>query len=134
MLAEVRRLAFGSVSSSRDLVVEASSRVQGARSSSRLPASSSRGLDSLSTADWEVSGQSPERVLPLVRVTRAAPRVVKIMQKKALKRRNAPKSRSEDFVPWIPNRSDDPQDLEEEEKMEREAGLLDRYAARKRKR
>ena len=38
------------------------------------------------------------------------------------------------FVPWIPRRPNDPQDLEEEEHMEREAGLLDRYAARKRKR
>ena len=108
MLADVRRLASGSVSSSRDLVVEASSRVQGARSSSWSPASSSRGPDSSSTADREVSGQSPKRVLPLVQVARAAPRVVKIKQKKALKRRNAPRSRSEDFVPWIPNHPNDP--------------------------
>ena len=67
------------------------------------------------------------------KVAPAAPRVVKIKPKKALKRRNAAGSRSEDFVPWIPRRPNDPQDLEEEEHMEREAGLLDRYAARKRK-
>ena len=59
---------------------------------------------------------------------------MKVKRKRALKRRNAPGSRSEDFVPWIPNRPDDSQDLEKEEQMEREAGLLDRYAARKRKR
>ena len=59
--------------------------------------------------------------------------MLKIKRKKTLKRRNAPGSRSEDFVPWIPRRPKDPQDLEEEEQMEREAGLLNRYAARKRK-
>ena len=134
MLADVRRLASGNVSSSQDLVVEASSQVQGARSSSRSPASSSRVPDSSSTTNREASGQGPERVLPLAQVDKVAPRVVKIKRKKALKRRNAPGSRSKDFVPWIPNRPDDSQDLEEEEQMEREAGLLDRYAARKRKR
>ena len=45
-----------------------------------------------------------------------------------------PGSRCEDFVPWVFNQPDDPQDLEEEERMERTVGLLDRYAARKRKR
>ena len=134
VLADIRRLASGNVSSSRNLVVEASSRVQGARSLSQSLTSSSRAPDSSSAADWEVSRQGPERVLPLAQVAPTAPRVVKIKHKKALKRRNAPGSRSEDFVPWIPRRPNDPQDLEEEEQMEREAGLLDRYAARKRKR
>ena len=41
VLADVRRLASSSAGSSRDLVVEASSRVQGAQSVSRLSASSS---------------------------------------------------------------------------------------------
>ena len=39
VLADVRRLAFGSTNSFRDLVVEASSRVQGARSASGSSAS-----------------------------------------------------------------------------------------------
>ena len=69
-----------------------------------------------------------------MQVSIPAPRVVKIKRKKALKRRNALGYKSEDFVPWIPNRLDDPQDVEEEEQMEREVELLDRYAARKRKR
>ena len=60
--------------------------------------------------------------------------MVKIKWKKALKRRNVLGSRCENFVPWVPNPLDDPQDLEEEERMERTVGLLDRYAARKRKR
>ena len=59
---------------------------------------------------------------------------MKVKRKKALKCRDAPGSRSKDFIPWIPSRPDEPQDLEEEERMEREAGLLDRYATRKRKR
>ena len=60
--------------------------------------------------------------------------MVKVNRKRALKRRNAPGSRGENFIPWVPDVADDPQDLEEEERMERTAGLLDRYAARKRKR
>ena len=105
MLADVRRLASGSVSSSRDLVVKASSRVQGAQSASRSSASSSRGSDSSPTTGREASGHSSDIILPLAQVTRAAPRVVKIKRKKALKRRNALGSRCENFVPLVP---DDP--------------------------
>ena len=49
-------------------------------------------------------------------------------------RRNTPASKGENFIPWIPDDADGPQDLEEEERMERMAGLLDRYTARKRRR
>ena len=59
MLTDVRRLASGSTSSSRDLVVEASSRVQGARSASRSFASSRRGPDSSPAAGREASGHGP---------------------------------------------------------------------------
>ena len=45
MLVNVRRLASDGANSSRDPVVEASSRVQGARIASGLSASSSRGSD-----------------------------------------------------------------------------------------
>ena len=64
----------------------------------------------------------------------AAPQVVKVKRKMVLKRQNAPGSRAENFIPWIPNVAGEPQDLEEEERMERTVGLLDRYAAQKRKR
>ena len=37
-------------------------------------------------------------------------------------------------MPWVPMDSKEPQDLEDEEWRERMTGLLDRYAARKRKR
>ena len=59
--------------------------------------------------------------------------MVKVKWKRASKRRNAPGSRGEDFVPWVPADTEGPQDLEEEERGERMMGLLDRYAARKRK-
>ena len=72
VLADVRCLASGSANSSQDLVVEASSRVQGARSASRSSASSSRGPDS-PIAGLEASGHGPERILPLTQVTRAGP-------------------------------------------------------------
>ena len=62
------------------------------------------------------------------------PRVVRIRRKGALERRNAPGSKGEDFVPWVPTDSEEPQDLKEKERRERMTGLLDRYAARKRKR
>ena len=65
VLVDVRRLASGGASSSRDLVVEASSRVQGAQSASRSSASSSRGLDSPATSR-EASGRGPGHILPLV--------------------------------------------------------------------
>ena len=60
--------------------------------------------------------------------------MVKVKRKRALKSRNAPGSRCENFIPWVPNDTDGPQDLKEEERMERMVGLLDRYSARKRKR
>ena len=60
--------------------------------------------------------------------------MVKVKRKRALGRRNVPGSKCEDFIPWVPDDTDGPQDLEEEERMERTARLLDRYAAHKRKR
>ena len=134
MLADVRRLVSGNASSSRDLVVEASSQVQGARSASMSFASSIRGSGSSFTPGQGAKGHRPERILPLTQVARAAPRVVKVKRKRALRRRNASGSRCEDFIPWVPNDTDDPQDLEGKEWMERTVGLLDRYAAHKRKR
>ena len=78
MLADVRRLVSGSASSSKDLVVEASSRVQGARHASRSFASSSWGSDSSPAPSRGARGHRPERILPLAQVAGAAPRVVKV--------------------------------------------------------
>ena len=64
----------------------------------------------------------------------SAPQVITIKRKGTVGRRNGPGSRGEDFVPWVNAEHEDFQDLEEEEWEERMTGLLDRYAARKRKR
>ena len=65
VLADVRRLVSGNASSSRDLVVEALSWVQGARSASGSFASSSRGSGSSSAPSRGAKGHRPERILPL---------------------------------------------------------------------
>ena len=127
MIADLRRLFSSSASSSRNPIIEASSRVQGARGTSMSSVFSSGDSTSSPLA-------RPERLLMPTQVTGLAPRVVKIKRKRASKRRNAPGSRGEDFVPWVPADTEGPQDLEEEEREKRMTGVLDRYAARKRKR
>ena len=127
MVADLQSLVSGSASSSRNPVIKASSRVQGARGTSRSSSSSSG--DSSSSPPTR-----PERLLLPAQVAGPTPRVVKVKRKKASGRRNALGSKGEDFIPWIPVDTEGPQDLEEEEQEERMAGVLDRYAARKRKR
>ena len=135
MIADLRRLVSGSASTSRTLIIEASSRVQGAGSTSRSSASSSGGSSSSpSTPGQRTRSSRPERLLPPVQVVEPAPRVVKVKRKRSSERQNASGSKGEDFVPWVPADTEGPQDLEEEEREERMTRLLDRYAARKRKR
>ena len=135
MIADLRRLVSDNASPSGNLVIEASSRVQGAKSTSRLSASSSGGSSS-SRLD---PGQRTRSIclmhlLPPVQVAGPAPRVEKVKRKWTSRRRNAPGSKGEHFVTWVPADTKGPQDLEEEESDERMTGLLDLYAARKRKR
>ena len=99
VLADVWRLVSSSASSSRDLVVEASSRVQGARSESRSSASLSRGSGSSSAPGRGARERRAEGILPLAQVAGAAPRVVKVKRKRALGRRNSPGSKCEGFIP-----------------------------------
>ena len=135
MIVDLRRLVSGSASSSRFSVIEASSWVQRAESASRSSASSSGGSSSSSPApSRRARSDRSKRFLPLAQVARAAPRVVKVKHKRELGRRNAPGSRGENFVPWVPFDTDGPQDLVEEKRVERMTGLLDHYATRKRKR
>ena len=135
VVADLRRLVFGGASSSRNPVIEESSWVHGAGRTSRPSASPSGGSSSsLPTLGERTRSSHPERLLLPVRVIGPALRVVKVKWKRASGRRNAPGSKGEDFVPWVPADTEGPQDLEEEERQERMTGLLDRYAARKRKR
>ena len=63
--------------------------------------------------------------------------MVKVKRKRAPGRRNTQEEErveEEEKVPRIPADTKGPQDLEEEERVERMIGLLDCYAARKRKR
>ena len=126
MVADLRRLVFSSASYSRNPIIKASSRVQGARGTSRSSASSSGDSSSSPPA-------RPERLLLPAQVAGLAPRVVKVKWKRVSKRRNAPGSRGEDFIPWVPADTEGPQDLDEEEQEERMTRLLDRYVAHKRK-
>ena len=132
VVADLRRLVSRGASSSRDPTVEASSRVQGA---SEAFTSSSRSSSSSPLDPGRESRKGhPERPPLPVQVLGPAPWVVRIRRKGAPERRNAPKSKGEDFVPWVPTEREELQDLEEEERRERMTGLLDRYAARKKKR
>ena len=81
-----------------------------------------------------IRSRRPERIPLLDRVAGSAPRVVNIRRKGASGQWNVPGSKGEDFVPWVSAEHEGLQDLEEEEQEERMTRLLDRYAARKRKR
>ena len=103
MIADLRRLVSGSASSSRNLVNEASSRVQGIGSTSRSFASSRGGFSSPPpTPGQRTRSTRPERLLLLVQVAGPAPRVVKVKRKRASGSQNVPGSKGEDFVPWVP--------------------------------
>ena len=67
VVADLRHLVSGGASSSRNLVIEVSSRVHGARSTSRSSASSSGGSSSsLPTLGERVRSGHLEHLLPLV--------------------------------------------------------------------
>ena len=135
VVVDLRRLVSRGASSSRGPTVEASSRVQGVGSASGASTSSSESSSSSPPAPSRGTRRGhPERPPLPVQVPGPAPRVVKIMRKGAPGRHNAPGSKGEDFMPWVTADSEEPRDLEEEERRERMTGLLDRYAARKRKR
>ena len=74
VIADLRRLVSGSASSSRNPVIEASSQVQGAGSTSRSSASSSGGSSSSPPAPRErTRSRRPERLLLLTQVVEPAP-------------------------------------------------------------
>ena len=95
---------------------------------------SSRVSDSSSAPDLRARRRRPERILLVAQIATVAPRVVKVKRKRALKCQNASRSRGKNFIPWVPDVTGEPQDLVEEERMERTVGFLDRYATHKRKR
>ena len=134
VIADLRRLISSSARPSESPVVEASSQVQGAGSASGSSTSPSEDSNSAHPVPSRRTRSSRPERLPLPeRVAESTPRVIKIKRKEAARRRNVPGSKGGDFVPWVSAEHEDFQDLEEEEWEERMTGLLDRYAARKRK-
>ena len=105
-----------------------------ARSPSRPSAPNNEGFGSAHPASRRGKGGSHLERLPLPsRGGKSAPRILKIEKKRGTGRGNALGTQVRDFVPWVFLKSSQPLDSEEgeEEEMTR---LLDRYAARKRKR
>ena len=62
------------------------------------------------------------------------PRVLTTKKKRTTQGKSAHGARVEDFIPWVRSEPIRPSLLEEEEDDEEMTGLLDRYAARKRRR
>ena len=135
VIADLRRLVSGSARPSGGPVVEALSRVQGAWSPSGFSTSPSENSSSAQPVPSRRTKSScPERLPLPEKVAGFAPRVITIKRKGAAGQRKAPRSKGEDFIPWVSGEPEDFQDLEKEEREEKMRGLLDRYAARKRKR
>ena len=78
-------------------------------------------------------GYRPKSLLLPRKGTSYAPRVLKIKKGGTTQQQNVPGAQVKDFIPWVCLESSRPADLEEEEEEEM-TGLLDCYAARKRKR
>ena len=135
VIADLRGLISSSARPSGGPVVEALSRVQGAWSASGSSTSPSEDSSSAQPVpSWRTKSNRPERLPLPEQVVESAPRVITIKMKGAVGRWNAPGSKEEDFIPRFNGEHEDFQDLEEEEREEKMTGLLDRYAACKRKR
>ena len=135
VIADLRRLISSSARPSDGPLIEASSWVQGAGSASGSSTSPSEDSSyAHPIPSRRTKSSRPERLPLPEKVARSAPRVIKIKRKGVARRRNAPGSKGEDFVPWVSAEHEDFQDFEEEEREERMTRLLDHYAAHKMKR
>ena len=100
VIADLRRLVSSNARPSGGPVVEASSRVQGAWSASGSLTSSSEDSSSAQPVPSRRTKSSRPERLPLPeQVVGSAPRVITIKRKGAARRRNAPGSKGEDFIP-----------------------------------
>ena len=128
-------LLAGCAPSPGDPEVEALSREQVLRASSVPSTSTSGGSSSTLLVPGPEAGSICSARLPLPRKRiDPASRVLTIKTKRTTQGKSARGVQVEDFIPWVrsePNRPSLSKDEEEEEEM---MGLLDRYAARKRKR
>ena len=108
VIADLRRLVSSSACPSGGSVIEASSRVQGAWSTSVLSTSPSEDSSSAQPIPSRRTKSSHPERLPLPKqVAGSAPRVINIKRKGAAGRRNALRSKGEDFVPWVSGEHED---------------------------
>ena len=132
--ADLLRLILSGTSPSRGVEIEIADQRSVARSPSSPSASTSGGPESAQPSLRCSKGGGPPERLPLPsRGGKPAPRVLKFKKKKLVGRVDAPDTQVRDFIPWVCPESRQPPDLEKEEEEEM-TGLLDRYAAKKRKR
>ena len=100
VIADLRRLVSSSVRPFGGPIVEASSLVQGAWSTSGSSTSPSEDSSSAQPVpSWRTRSSHPERLPLLEQVAGSAPRVITIKRKGAAGQRNAPGSKGEDFIP-----------------------------------
>ena len=125
----------GRAPSPGDPKAEALSREQALRASSVPSMSTSGGSSStLPVPGPEARSTCPARLpLPRKRIG-PTPRVLTIKKKKTTQGKSARRAQVEDFIPWVRSEPSWPSPSNEEEDEEEMTGLLDRYAARKRKR
>ena len=124
----------GRAPSPEDLEAKALSREQELRASS-VPSTSTRGGSSsaLPVPGLEAGSVCPVGLpLPRKRID-PTPQVLTIKKKRTTQGKSARGAQVEDFTPWVRSKPSQPSLSEEEEEEEEMTGLLDRYAARKRK-
>ena len=134
VISDLLCLISGGASTSEGAEAEIADRRSVARSPLGPSTSNSGGSSLAQPAPRLGEGGSPPERLPLPsRGGKSAPRVLKVKKKRATGRVNALGTQVRDFIHWVRLESSQPsgsKEGEEEEMM----GLLDRYAARKRKR
>ena len=108
VIADLRRLILSSARSSGGLVVEASSWVQGDGSASGSSTSLSEDSSSSQPVPSRRTISGRPEWLPLPdQVAKSAPRVITIKRRGEVEGRNAPRSKGEDFVPWVSAKQED---------------------------
>ena len=131
---DLLRLISSGASTSEGAEIEIADQRSVARSPLGPSASNSGGSRLAQPSLRRSKGGGPPERLPLPsRGGKLAPQVLKVKKKKAAGRVSAHDTQVRDFIPWVRPESSQPLDLKEEEEEEI-MGLLDRYAARKRKR
>ena len=128
-------LLEGHAPSPKDPKAKVLSWEQALRASSVPSTSTSGGFSSAIPVPGPEAGSICSAGLPLLRKRIGpAPRVLTIKKKRTTQGKSARGAQVEDFIPWVCSEPSWPSLSEEEEEEKEMTGLLDLYAARKRKR